>query len=174
MAFTDYGFSAERKMRISLSNKAYITIREDMEIFGITSASSFINTVFTNFRDDAKSSITYYLEEKKEELLNTLKACALTDSSKAEIIERLLKKEKAFVNTTINEYKKRKGSAAISKIYHINKENADYLLEECPESEDGIYHRPGLYLKCLIEEYCDLPFIERERIYKKQIFELAS
>ena len=174
MAFTDNGFSTEQKMRITLSPKAFITVREDMEKYGIANASSFINTLFTNFRDDAKSSISYYLDEKKMELQNTLKKSTLPDSAISETIEKLLNKEKKAVTAIIKGYKNRKGSATTSKIYHINKENTDYLLEECPESENGIYSRPGLYLKCLVEEYCDLPFIERERIYKKNIYKLVE
>ena len=54
-------------------------------------------------------------------------------------------------------------------MYHINDNNVEYLLEDCDEEQ--YYGRPGLYIRSIIEEYCSLPFIKRERIYRKDIYE---
>lgn len=54
-------------------------------------------------------------------------------------------------------------------MYHINDNNVEYLLEDCDEEQ--YYGRPGLYIRSVIEEYCSLPFIKRERIYRKDIYE---
>lgn len=56
-----------------------------------------------------------------------------------------------------------------SKLYHINKNNIKYLEEYCEEGQ--FYDSPGLYIRFIIEEYCALPFIERERIYRKSIYD---
>ena len=39
----------ESKLRISLSDKAWITLTDDMDIFSESSFSGFINTIFKNF-----------------------------------------------------------------------------------------------------------------------------
>ena len=54
----------EQKVRIALSDKAQITMLEDMDVFGITKTATFINTVFTNYREEAASSISLYLQQR--------------------------------------------------------------------------------------------------------------
>ena len=59
----------EQKIRITLSDRASIIISEDMNIFGISKTASFINTVFHNFKLNAKSSVSLYLMQYKLELI---------------------------------------------------------------------------------------------------------
>ncbi len=50
-----------QKIRIALSNGARLTMAEDMDVFKTPKAATFINTVFNNYKYDARSSIFLYL-----------------------------------------------------------------------------------------------------------------
>lgn len=156
----------EQKIRISLSNRARLTMSEDMEVFGTAKAATFINTVFDNFKSEAKSSIYLYLQQREIELDRLFADPNLDDNSKRISIDKILSFEKQEIQDKISEYINSKGE---SKLYHINDKNVEYLTEDC--DEEAYYSRPGLYIRSIIEEYCSLPFIERERIYKKNIYE---
>ena len=156
----------EQKVRITLSNRARLTMAEDMDIFGVTKAASFINTVFTNFRSEATSSISLYLQQRKLELEQMFSDVSPGIDSKRFVIELLLLNEKKEIQNTLSNYTHLKGN---SKLYHINNDNVKYLLEDC--EEDVYYDRPGQYLRSIIEEYCALPFIKRERIFKKDTYD---
>lgn len=156
----------EQKIRISLSNRAKITMSEDMDVFGTTKAASFINTVFANYKAEAKSSISLYLQQRELELDRLFSDAKLDTISKKISISQILSVEKQDLLKKIGKYSAIKGD---SKLYHINDSNVEYLLEDCDEEQ--YYSRPGLYIRSIIEEYCALPFIERERIYRKDIYD---
>ena len=165
MGFTKV--NEEQKIRIALSEKARLTMSEDMDVFGVSKASTFINTVFSNYKDEAKSSIFLYLQQRKIELDRLFSETKLDDTSKQIAIDKILSTEKNNIIEKISKYKLLKGE---NKLYHINKENTKYLLEDCDENE-YYNERPSLYIRSVIEEYCSLPFIKRERIYRKDIYE---
>lgn len=156
----------EQKMRIALSDRAKLTMAEDMDVFGTPKAATFINTVFDNFKDKAKSSISLYLQQREIELDRLFTGAKLDAVSKKIAIDQILTVEKKEIQSKIAEYSNLKGE---SKLYHINDNNVEYLLEDCDEEQ--YYGRPGLYIRSVIEEYCSLPFIKRERIYRKDIYE---
>ena len=170
MAFIDANgyplINEEQKIRIALSDTARITIGEDMNVFGVTKTATFINTVFANYRSEAKSSISLYLNQREMELDRLFSDTGLDSVSKKAAVKKLLSVEEQQIEKQISEYTSSKGE---SKLYHINDSNVDYLIEDC--DEDQYYNRPGLYMRSVIEEYCSLPFIKRERIYKREIFD---
>lgn len=167
MGFID--INDEHKVRITLSNRARITMDEDLSIFYEEERdrkhTTFINTVFSNFVYDAKSSISSHLQKRKNELENLLINDESDGRSKEIAIELLLSAEEQKIKKETQEYCSQKGE---SKPYHINTDNYKYLSKDC--NEDKYYDRPGLYLRSVIEEYCSLPFIQRERIYRKEIY----
>lgn len=156
----------EQKVRIALSDRAKLTMAEDMNVFGTSKDATFINLVFNNFRSEAKSSISLYLQQRELELDRLFTGTELDAGSKKAAINQLLAIEKQEAQNRITDYI---NSKAKGKIYHINDSNVKYLLEDCDEEQ--YYSRPGLYLRSVIEEYCALPFIKRERIYRKDIYE---
>lgn len=156
----------EQKIRIALSDRAKLTMAEDMDIFGTPKAATFINTVFSNFKSEAKSSISLYLQQREIELDRLFTGTKLDTISKKIAIDQILSVEKKEIQSKIAGYSNAKGE---SKLYHINDTNVEYLLEDCDEEQ--YYGRPGLYIRSIIEEYCSLPFIKRERIYRKDIYE---
>lgn len=159
----------EQKIRITLSDRARLTMREDMEVFGTRKAATFINAVFGNYKNEAKSSISLYLQQREIELDRLFTGTKLDAISKRIAIDQLLSMEKKTITVKISEYSTLIGE---SKLYHINDSNVEYLLEDCDENQ--YYSRPGLYMRSVIEEYCSLPFIKRERIYRKDIYEIIE
>lgn len=159
----------EQKVRITLSDRARITMDEDLSIFYEEERNrkhtTFINTVFNNFKDDARSSIASHLQRRKTDLESLLLNDESDSRSKEIAIEQLLSAEEQNLMEETQKYYSQKGE---SKPYHINTGNKTYL-EDC--DEDKYYARPGLYLRSVIEEYCSLPFIQRERIYRKEIYD---
>lgn len=169
----------EQKIRITLSDRARLTMAEDMEVFKTRKASAFINTVFANYKTEAKSSINLYLQQRELELDRLLSNVKLDDASKKLVINQLKTAEENILKEKINGYLSLNGE---SKLYHINNSNVNYLVEDCEENEqDEIsndkrpgYKRPGDYIRCVVEEYCSLPFIKRERIYRKEIYDIIE
>lgn len=156
----------EQKIRIALSDRAKLTMNEDMDVFGTLKAATFINTVFANYKSEATSSISLYLQQREIELDRLFTGAKLDTKNKKAAIDQILSAETKNIMNRIFEYHARKGE---SKLYHINDDNVKYLLEDCDEQQ--YFRRPGLYIRSIIEEYCALPFIKRERIYRKDIYE---
>ncbi len=164
------GFSIinnEQKVRIGLSKRAEMIMAEDMIAFSVDKKAQFINTVFDNFKLTAKSSVSIYLEEKKIEYEQLFADTPLDEDSRQNAVEKLLSFERDNILAEIEHFMSEK---AKSKIYHINNANTDYLTNECNEE---IYYnqKPAKYLRSIIEEYCSLPFIKREKIYRKPVFD---
>lgn len=164
MGFDD--INDEHKVRISLSEKANIIMRDDMNVFSISKPATFINTVFSNYYEEANSSIELYMEQKRLEFDKIFKKLDMNDKVKEMVTNELMNDARKNVENLVKQYKKTKGS---SKIYHINRNNSPLIGKDCKEQNN--YSRAGQYIKCVIEEYCSLPFIERERIYRKEVFE---
>ena len=148
------------KIRITLSNKAYAIIKEDMDLFEVPTPTEFINTVFDNFKKEAKASLVLYLQQRRIELDRLFTVAKLDEESKRRAIEQILSKEQEAIQNELFKYKQLTGK---SKLYHINKNNIKYLEEYCEEGQ--FYDSPGLYIRFIIEEYCALPFIERTRFF---------
>ena len=167
------GFTAindAQKIRISFSDKAIFTIEDDMTVFGVTSMTAFINTVITNFHDEAASSIFTYLEKYRSKLTGCLKdsKSGFPEIELNKVIDILVAQKETELKCHIEKFKKNK---AHSKLYYINDENADFLFgDECMEAVP-YGDRSGLYIKCLIEEYASLPFIKREQIFRKDVYD---
>lgn len=165
----DY-INSEQKIRISLSRYAFSTMSEDMRVFGVNTPATFVNTLFENFRDTAKSTLSRYLLRQKNAFLSSLDSSNLDQMTKQNVVKHLISEEENQITNYLADLMSNKD---ISKLYHINNSNFEYLQYDC--NEDDFYkQKPGLYLKCLIEEYTRLPFIERERIYRKDVFEIVE
>lgn len=158
----------EQKIRLTFSQRAKITISEDMAIFGVAKESTFINTVFYNYSPEAKSSIYSYLEEYENTLKDLFSEAKLDDISKKIVIDKLLSVEKQKIKEEISNNIETKG---ITKLYHINDENIEYLSDCC---ENEYYSQPSKYIRSVIEEYCKLPFIKRQRIFRKDIYDIIE
>ena len=106
-----------------------------------------------------------YLQKRKLELEQLFSGSELDDKNKQIAIEQILSSEEKRLIEKNTFYLSLKGQ---SKLYHFSKSNIEYLLDDCNEKK--YYSRPGHYIRSVIEEYCSLPFIERERIYKQELY----
>lgn len=160
----------QQKIRISMSRRASIVMSDDMRAFSVTKQAGFINTIIQNFHDSAKASLSLYLLKKRYEAERLFAASQLNEQSKRIAIEHMLRNEREKTVLELQEYLKEKH---VSKLYHINNANYEYLCYDCKEEE--FYHeKAGAYIKCLLEEYAALPFIKRERIFKKEVYETVE
>lgn len=100
--------------------------------------------------------------------MDTIEFNNKTDEAYKNFINQIISHEK---NEIENKIKLQLKNKYLSQIYRVNVENKNYLQsDECKESE--IYNQKlGHYLKCIIEEYSALPYIEREQIFFKESYD---
>ena len=160
MAFTSD--TGSNKQRINLSTSAYEVIRNDMFTFHENKLSHFINSIFEHYSPKAKCSISLVLNQYRGELSELLSGIRGDEGTQKRIFNRLISKEEEKLRQQTNSYEK-----GISFNFWLNKHNFDHLTEErfgC--KEDKYYdNKRGKYIKCVLEEYARLPYIEREKIY---------
>lgn len=147
------------KQHLNLSLYAYKTLIQDMNTFGVTHISTFINIVFEQYYPIADASISRVISNLRGTLDEILIGLC-EDETKKKLINKLIKtKEKQLIQ--LNSYDK-----GISFKFCLNKKNLDYLTSNFTEcNEDKYYSRRGLYIKCVIEEFTRLPYVKRELIY---------
>ena len=135
----------EHKLRISLSERAALTMANDMDVFGIDKKTTFLNQVFSNYRDDAKASISLYLEHRKEELSQMLHGTELNSKDKISVIDHLLQAEGLTKENVIccgdgfNDISMIKYAGvgvAMANAQPVVKEAADFITGSC--DEDGL------------------------------------
>lgn len=160
----------ENKLRLNLSDHAFSVLNYDMEAFGIGDAndsripSSFINHVFFSFKDEAASSIALVLRAKEEELLGVW--AGLPGCSQA------VEKQLAIYETQLLGDARRR-LADRKKPFSIRADirNLEYLRSDEGQAEGAYYNdRVGLYVKAVIEEYCQQPYAARERVFYRGIW----
>ena len=164
-------YAEEQRVRINLSERACLIMEEDMYQFDVTERSSFMNTVFRNYHDSAPSSISHYLHIKHAQFSNQL-ADIITDRQVLDhTIQCLLEKEKtSLIERVQNQLRKKfKGNS-----YRINNENLSFLTSEECQEETHYNNRPGLYIKCIIEDYAELSFMERERVFFAEMYDTVE
>ncbi len=158
----------QNKTFFSLSSNAESIIQEDMHTFGCNSFGVFTNTIIENFWEIAESSVSFRLQSARKSYERILQNCSLDAKMKKEVIDALMESEKKNAQESIELCKKDKTD--LRHVIYLNKANAEILFEICDEQE--IYKdRVSLYIKCLLEEYATLPYIQREQIYYKKTFE---
>lgn len=177
--YPDTSINIDCKVRIPLSASAEITVSDDMATFGVTQKNAFINTVLENYFEKAKASLSKYIENRTRELKQLLEYVPTSDNKEKDvIIKAIVDKEAEDIATSIRKSINTKNSSNHNKSYYINAKNMQTLQDgghKEYDDEDGLYKkRPGRYLRAVIEEYCSLPFIERERIYKQSVYDIVE
>lgn len=163
--FPDEIEDVENKLRLNLSDYAFSVLNYDMEAFHLCQPdskripSAVINQVFFCFKDIATSSIALSTNTKKEEL--------------ATLFEGLECSERA-VDRMVNAYKKELIAATSERLkirsnpfsIRVDERNLEYLRSDDGQAESIYYNdRVGLYIKALVEEYCQLPYVMREKMF---------
>lgn len=155
----------ENKQHINLSNHAMSTLINDMRVFQIDKRSTFINRIISNFRIEARSTLSLSLQEYRNSMKKKLSKVysstldtmldELTENYKNEILDRYSRGQKK------NGFKIR-----------LNNDNAIYLFEEC--EEEPYYNNAGEYIKALLEEYAQKDFVDREMVYAADYFDTIN
>lgn len=160
MAFLDSIDS--NKQHINLSQSAFDIIQNDMFSFGEDKLSTFVNRVFENYHPQAEASIGRTLNTFKGELKMLFQDIPCNEDIKNQLIQRLIFQKKASLVQKTKTYDK-----GVSFKFWLNKDNFSYLTEDLSEcTEEKHYPRGrGQYIKCVLEEYARLPYVEREYIY---------
>lgn len=166
MAFDN--INSEQKLHCYISEKTDDLIRDDMLIFSVDRLSAFVNLVLHNYWRDSKMSVNYYLSERRREMQILLKKSGVAEGSENKIIDAFHEEEKKDIMMKIDEKKKRRGC---DLKFRLNNENAEILMSPICIEDTEYKKGAGSYVKCILEDYAELPFIERERIVKKHIYD---
>lgn len=164
------------KVRLNLSDYAWSIINADMEDFtdkeNRSRLSDFINLIFNNYFEESPANLQRRYIEKKDEyeiLFQQKELKDLPEKEKQNIIEKLLEKYIAQEAAKLQRFPKGKPNSG--RNVRI-KSPATFTIEEFAEDRFEIvyFKRLGMFLKIIVELYCELPYTERERIiYQKQI-----
>lgn len=172
----DPSFRAENKQRLNLSSRAYTIILNDSVVFRDTSPSKqarnalpshVINHIFRCFRETAQASAALALHNRRMELENLL-ASVHPNTAGENAVQLLLDGYQKQLSDGIQR-RKEKG---IAFSFRLDKNSMEYLASEEGQRERIFYgDRVGSYIKSILEEYAELPYVERERIYYRDILD---
>ena len=166
----------DQKQNINLSDYAWNCIYEDMMNFfdgdsSKTNLSGFLNIVFKNYYQFSNASISFRINEYKDEL-NTIFQNEEFNSIESNILKKI---QKNLISSFSKKMKKieNKYPKGEYRKFRLNNANYSYLTEE--STEDKYYQSSsGHYLKLLFEEYTRLTYSEREHIFFRHTFETIS
>ena len=160
------------KQHLNLSQPAGVVVDNDIKTFYYSyeegSRSGFFNTIINNFWEMANATISLRVENKRaslEKIFSDKNFRAYTDADKKVFIDKYLDVYKKQLVETAITYPKGDGEK-----FRINKDNIKILCDDIDDETANAYGKTkrGLYLKALIEEYCEKPVFEREQIFFKQ------
>ena len=147
-----FPINEDQRIRLSLSERARITIEEDMTNWNINSINSFINIIFEQYKEKAFSSISIVLDKEKAELYNLFSNSSIEKIDLENVINTLLSKEYQKLENKKNEYLHRPGTG---RVYRLNNNNYDYITSDICNEQKYYNNRPSQYIRSVIEEYCD-------------------
>jgi len=166
------GDPVDNRQRINLSDYAMSVIEHDMDIFRASAdvsdsnqdRSKYINQVLRNYKDISTASSAQLINLKKEKYLNAL--AGLPDCETA--VRRLLDDYKQELTDKRSYFLGKRGTSVNIR---LNKESLEYLVSPEAQANGHFYKdlRIGEYLKVLAEEFAELPYVIRERIFYKDI-----
>ena len=167
----------ENHIRLTVSTRAHAVITGDMEEFGAESLPAFLNRVVMNFAEDSDVSIVRHVREYRSMMRSTLDAARLSKEKLNKVLDLLTDQEKKRVEEKTETLYKQK-TVQKTGSWRMRKELMNYLTgNSCEENEEsGPYGENGLskYVRCILEDYGTRPFIEREKIYQKETYQIVE
>ncbi len=149
------------KQHLNLSAPAFNVVQNDMFAFEEKTLSGFINRVFENYYQQADVSISLTLNKLQGELQQLFSDIPDNDRTKKLLIKKLIRQKEISLLEKVTSYDK-----GVPFKFWLNKNNFNYLTENLSEcTEESYYQSRGKYIKCVIEEYARLPYVNREYIY---------
>lgn len=159
----------EQRITLNLSTLARAVVEQDMLEFNSRSLSDFVCRIFENFYQTASASIGRTLDREETHLLSTLETKHLPQDVCQKIIRVLISERKTKL---VDIHGKQ---AKSSETQNIRLQNLTIkTIMSCQHFESKYYPRISSYVKAVMEEYCRLPYIKRERVYFKQYFNIIT
>lgn len=164
-------FRVENKLRLNLSDRAYAVLLDDMDAFREVKPSGHqkakvpshvVNHIFRCFRETAKSSVALALNNRKLEL-EVLLVSIQPDDARKNAVQLLLADYQKQLVADIH-HREERGNALS---FRLDKDSMEYLSEDGQIESEFYDDNVGRYIKAVIEEYAEQPYVERERIWYK-------
>ena len=166
----------EGKHHLQLSEHAMLCIASDRENFSPSGTplplAGFINRVFANYFRLARASVALQCAARLRERQVQREQYIAGHSLDGDLPEQLRRYDEALCRAEaqqqaqqiLRDLKQQKGRTLKVR---INKENMEYLYGSASRCAEEAYYdgRAGLYLRAVLEEYCQLEYSQRERIY---------
>lgn len=174
-----FQINADRQVHISISEHAAHIIENDMLFFHEGKKGTFLNTVLENYREPANASISIRMEEYKASLLETLSGLRQTaiDAS----VERLVATKKEELVRKMEELNSVKDITTNSvslrlkdTVFTALAGRSDICDEDCFYKTTTGKPNAAKYLKTILEEYCRLPYLIREKVYFSDRFSMIN
>lgn len=171
MAFFDNG---DQQVRLRFSRYTAEVLQHDMILFGESRENTFLNTVIRNFYEMADSSIHMRLESYRSTLEENLPEGVAASSARA-FLKPLMEMEKRRLTALAASYDA-PDKTSKSKPYRLQNDLYRAMTDPASDFQENKYYQDSrsAYLRALLEEYAHLPFIRREQIYYKPMFDLIE
>lgn len=159
-----------QQVRLRISHEAEAILEDDMRSFKEAKRSTLANIILENYYEEANSSICMQLEKYKDAIDEIFSESETKKKSNNTKI--LLDRREKELRSAAEELRNLKKNSSWDGIRLRNK-LFDFLTDEKNGSKENEYydHSLATYLSTIIEEYARLPYIKRERIYYKSIFD---
>ena len=170
----DPDFHIENKQRLNLSREAAETILRDSEILGERRTSdavgkltsTVLNHIFRCFYEEADASVEQGVQRLRVQLAGSLEAMA-DSPEKEQAVELLVRAWRQEAQKSCTVRLKKRG---ISVNFRIDQGNLEHLVSENCQTEGPFYkNQVGEYIKAILEEYAELPYVRREQIYCREV-----
>lgn len=163
----EWKINDEQRIALGFSKLAFAVIDQDMMQFRAKSMSAFVCRVFESYYGSASASIARTLSRMEEDLSQSLHS--VPPQTVRTVVDILVARKRDTL--------KREHTAGVrgehTRSLRLHNKTLD-LLRECMHTEAAYYRTMGAYVRAVVEEYCRLPYIQRERIYFKDRFDLIE
>lgn len=149
--------NGEQRMRLQLSPLAMAVIEEDKLAFGVKSHSELLCRIFENHYVVSPASIGRTLTLREQELTALLQNPAA--------VRRMLDHEKQQLLC-----RRKYETVGGKQMIRLQNRTVATLLA-CEVIEEAYYRHPVDYLRAVVEDYCRLTAVERQRVYFAALFE---
>ena len=151
--------NTENKLRLTLTLFAMQTLQEDARDFDLPVAT-LLNRILQYFAPEAEASLSLRLLHYEQEVR------AVLGEDQEEAVQALVRAKEQKLRESLPRY----GEKPASILFRVNNANLFFLTQDRTSRED-LFYRKGLkaYAEALTEEFCRLPFLQRERIYCSEV-----